>query len=269
MNLNVNELIKVETLPKLYYQLEEIGKTIDKGLEGLEDIECTEENKQEVKKKRTDINNLNKIMEDKRKEIKKAILKDYEEFNQKYENEVKNKLTYANEFLTNKINEIESIQKQQKEEELREFAKEHIMNNHLEDIISFEDIGINITLSASLTSLKTEIYNFCVKTKADMDLIEMEEFKDEILLEYKNTHDFVSSKKIVLERHRKLEEINKQQKEVQLVIGKEGEIEEEVDEIVAPVEVEEKIKVQFTIEATKEQIKKLKLWLESEEISYE
>ena len=111
-NLNINEIIKIEQLPKLFYQLEVIGKEIDKKLDGIDKLECTEENKVEVKNKRAEINALNKIMEDKRKDIKKEILKDYEVFNEKYEKEIKNKLENASNTLKNKIDEIESEQKQ-------------------------------------------------------------------------------------------------------------------------------------------------------------
>ena len=70
-NFNINDIIKIEQLPKLFYQLEAIGQEIDKKLDGIDKLECTEQNKVEVKNKRTEINNLNKIMEDKRKDIKK------------------------------------------------------------------------------------------------------------------------------------------------------------------------------------------------------
>ena len=267
--MDVNELVKIETMPKIFYQLEQIGSEIDKKLEDINELQCTEENKKEIKTRRAEINKFTKAMEDKRIEIKKKILEDYDIFNEKYENEVKNKLTNASETLKNKIDEIESYQKEEKINNLKIFAEEHIIANNLQSIITFDDMNLNVTLSASETSLKNSVVEYCEKVKNDIDLINMEEFKDEILVEYNKTKDFISSKKIVIQRHAELEKIREQEKEIQLKIDEEDKIIEAVDEIIAPKELENLIRVQFTIEASKDQIKRLKIWLESENIKYE
>ena len=64
----LNNLVKIEQLPKLIVQTKEIGKMIDTALEGINELECTEDNKIEVKKRRTEINNALKVLEDKRKD---------------------------------------------------------------------------------------------------------------------------------------------------------------------------------------------------------
>ena len=46
--INVNEIVRIETLPKVFSQLEKIGSYIDEHINGIEELEWTEENKQEV-----------------------------------------------------------------------------------------------------------------------------------------------------------------------------------------------------------------------------
>ena len=131
--------------------------------------------------------------------------------------------------------------------------------------IIFEKIGLNITLSASMKSLKEQAKTFIEKVASDLKLIEMEEYSNEILFEYNNCMDYVEAKTKVLERHKQLEEIQKQQENRSETEQKEEEIVEKVDEaieITAPTEIVEELEstpsvYQFEVKATKEQIKKL------------
>lgn len=268
--LNINEIIRVETLPVIFQQLEVVGVMVDEELEKFKDIECTEENKQEVKKTRTSINNTLKVFEDKRKEIKNQVLEAYNQFNDKYELEVKTKLENASNELKTKIDYIESSQLAEKEIELREFVKQHCESNHIH--IEFERIGLNITLSASMKSLKEKALEFINKVVEELKLIDMEEYKEEILLEYNNTFNYVDSKIKVIERHEKLEEIKKQQEIIGQKEKEEEKIVEQVEEIVAPKEVveeQEVITVTFTITDTKENIIKVREFMKEEGIKYE
>jgi len=109
--LNINEIIKVEQLPKVFEQLELIGAYVDEQVKDVDQLKCTEENKQEVKNRRTEINNMLTLIDTKRKEIKKKINEPYDLFNKKYEETVKIKLENASKLLTDKINKIEDEQK--------------------------------------------------------------------------------------------------------------------------------------------------------------
>ena len=257
--ININEIVRIETMPKVFSQLEKIGKYIDEQIKDIDTLECTEENKQEIKQRRTEINNTLKLLDDRRKEIKAALLEPYEIFNDKYEDECKNKLLNASEILKEKIDEIEYTQKLSKENELRSFVEEHCKANNIH--VDFDVIGLNITLSASMKSLKEQAKDFIEKVANDLKLIELEEYSDEILYEYNNNKcfDYVSAKTKVLERHKQLEEIQKQQEQKQNIEQQENQIVENVEEaieITAPVE-EELQTYQFEVKATKEQIKKI------------
>ena len=276
-NFNINEIIKIEQLPKIFYQLELIGKEIDKKLEGIDKLECTEENKVEVKNKRAEINNLNKIMEDKRKDIKKEILKDYETFNEKYEQEIKSKLTSASETLSNKINEIENEQKEIGKANLIRYFDEYKDFLHINDIIQFEDLNLNITLTNLGKNLDGKKYKDEIKLRLDsiandIKLINLEEYKEEIMLEYKTCLDFAKAKLIVVNRHSAIDSIRVQQEEKNKQIEEEKKIEEKVDEIIAPKEIIEDrdiITVTFTVKGTKEKIKELKNKIIELELEYE
>lgn len=270
-NIDINDIVRIETMPVVFEQLEKIGTLIDERTKDLDTLECTEENKQEVKKRRTEINNTLKVLEDKRKEIKTKLLEPYNVFEEKYENECKTKLQNASELLKGKIDIIESQQLLEKENELREFVNQHCEANKIH--LDFERIGLNITLSASVKSLKEQALEFINKVVSELKLIDMEEYRDEILYEYNQTLNFVDSKTKVVERHKQLELLKQQQeekleqeKQEEEIIGKVEEIIEVPKEIIEDTEV---ITVQFTITDTKEKILKLRDYLKENEIYYE
>lgn len=278
--IDVNEIVKIEQMPKVFSQLEKIGEIIKKKTSDLDKLECTEVNKQEVKKRRTEINNTLALLEDKKKEIKNKLLEPYNVFEEKYNKECKEKLQNASSILTEKINTIEVQQKLKKEQELRKFADEYFSHYMIKDVVKFEDIGLNITLSASMESLKKQTKAFCERISNDLKLIDLEEYKDEIVIEYLKNLDFVKSKMLVVERHRQLEEIKKREEELKAQQEQEQEVVEKVEEVVEEIkppveiidveaqEVEEVFTATFTVKATKAKLKALKNFMESEEIEY-
>lgn len=270
--IDLNDIIGISQMPVVFEKLEKIGTLIEESTKDLDKLECTEENKQEVKKRRTEINNTLKILEDRRKEIKTKLLEPYNVFNEKYENECKTKLENASNVLKEKIDTIESQQLAEKECELREFAEQHFKANNMDLFVTFEDIHLNITLSASIKSLKEQILDFINKLLNDKKLIDMEEYRDEIFVEYQKTFDFVDAKTKVVERHKQLEELKQQQEEKQEQEKQEEKVVEKVEEVVAPKEIiedDEIITVSFTITDTKEKILKLRDYLKENGINYE
>ena len=271
--IDVNEIVKIEQMPKVFSQLEMIGTFIDEKIKDIDILDCTEENKQEVKQRRTEINNILKELDDRRKFIKNKILEPYEMFNDKYEQECKTKLITASEILKIKIDSIEDQQKTSKRMELYDFAMEYFTANNLQDIVTFDDIGLNITLSASVKSLKEQVINFCEKIKQDLELIKMEEYRDEIFYEYKKNHNFAECKKLVLDRHKEIDKIVEETKELEKQAEEYKKVEQKVEEVLtAPKEIiedDEIITVTFTINDTKENIVKVREFMKKEGIKYE
>lgn len=275
--LNINEVMNVQQLPIIFQQLEIVGKYVDEELEQIKDLECTEETKQEVKKVRTNINNTLKKFEDKRKDMKNQVLEAYNQFNEKYEIEVKSKLENASNDLKTKIDEIEEQQKREKMVELYDFIDEHIAANHLENVVKKDDViayaGLKLNLSTSLKSLKEDALNFIEKVANEVKLIELEETPSNLLYEYQqNDYDLTKAKLTLIERQRQIEELAKQREQVQEVVKQEEKMVEQVEEIVAPKEVveeQEVITVTFTITDTKENIIKVREFMKELGVKYE
>ena len=266
----LNEIIKLEQLPVITQQLDIISKDIEKRVSEALELECNEETVKEIKKVRADFNKEFKSLEDRRKQVKSAIMEKYDAFDEVYKEKISELYKNADEELKEKIDNVENNLKFGKESELRYFSEEHIKAYNLQDIITFEDIGLNITLSASMKSLKDEALAFIEGVSKDIELIKMEEFSDEILLEYKkNRGNFAQSKLNVIERHKQLEELKNQRENQQQSTEQEQKIVEVVDEIIAPVEIGEKEVYEFKITATKEQVKQLVEYMKSVGIEYE
>ena len=274
-SLNINELIKIDNLPKIYEQLETIGRWVDDGLAklDLDNLVVDEEHKQEIKKARTEVNNISKLLEDKRKEIKTKILEPYAAFETKYNEEVKMKLANASETLGNAINEIEYGQKVQKETELRQFFDNYNEDYHLEKIIKFEDVGLNITLSASMKSLKDQIVEFFKKVSDDFQTISSCDYREEVLMEYQsNGFNYSQAVNTVNLKHKQMEELQQTIDNKVALEEVEQTVIENVETLVsAPIEVveEEILECTFKVKATKAQLIELKKYLQEKGISYE
>ena len=279
--ININEIVKVESIGVIKQQLDEVEKVIDekvkdipKQLEKIKKMSFVEQEdeKSDIKKYQQYLSNIQKELENKRKEIKKEINKPYEEFDEYYKNGVYKKLDEGITQLKDVVNEIEDLQKDEKKCELELFAKEHFEFNNIDDIVSFDDIGLNITLSSSIKSLKEQVLAFVEKINNDLKLIELEEYKDEILIEYKKNHNFAQSKIDVMFRHQQLEAMQKRDEEILKMKIEEQKVVEKVDEIVAPVEViedEDVITVSFKVTGTKEKIKQIKKLIVELGVEYE
>ena len=276
--ININEIVKIEQMPKVFSQLEKIGELIEEKTKDLNDLECTEQNKQIIKNRRTEINKTLEILEERRIEIKNKLLEPYDIFEEKYNKECKIKLQKASNLLKTKIEGIEEEQKLEKEEEIREFFEEHCKDKNVN--VQFERMGLNITLSASMKSLKEQTLAFIEKIASDLQLIELEEYKEEILLEYNKTLDFANSKLVVVQRHKQIEEMQKRQEELARKKAEEEKVIEAVEEVIeeeitAPELVEDGVEeeqqmmvVAFQVTATVEQIRELKQWLKERNIQY-
>ena len=265
------ELIVIEQLPIIKATLENLSIEIKQKVDRVNSLIVNEDTVKEVKQVRADLNKEFNELELQRKAVKQAIMSKYDEFEEIYKENVSNLYKNADAELKNKIDNVENQLKQEKMEELELFAKEHIKFNNLEDIISFEDIGLNVTLSASMKSLQVQILEFISKVVNDLKLIELEEYKDEILIEYKKNKDFTQSKLDVCLRHKQLDELKEKQKEIQLQIDEEAKVVEKVEQITTPKEIieEELITVTFTITDTKENIIKVREFMKEEGINYE
>ena len=255
----------------LFEQLEKVGKFVDEKLKGVTDLKATDTNKSNLKDKRTEINNTLSILEDKRKEIKKAIEAPYDVFNEKYTKEVKDKLEEASKTLTGKINFIEDTQKKAKEKLLRKFFEEYKISKNI-DFVTFEQMHLNIILSITEVKYKNDIVKFLDKVSDELDLINLQSSKEEIMYEYKKTLDLANSIKIVQERKMAIERAAEENAKRELLAKQQQENVTEVKRVLTtPVkDVKEEIyQLTFTVRGTKNQLVLLKNFLNGGGYEYE
>lgn len=271
---NKNELIILEQLPIIKTHLEKLSVEIKEKVDKAVNLVCTEDTVKDVKNVRAELNKEFKELEAQRKEVKNAIMAKYNDFESIYSENVSSLYKNADIELKSKIDSVEDELKLQKLNEVRDFFYEHCKANNID--VDFERANINVTLSASMKSLKEQALAFIEDIVSDLKLIDLEEYKDEILLEYNNTLDFASAKITVVERHKKLEEMQKVEPVVE-------EVQEEVQEIIeeeisAPVEInepddeepeEQMMVVAFQVTGTKQQLRELKQFLQEKGIKYE
>lgn len=275
------ELIVVKQLPIIIERFKEVGEEIDKKVEMALALECTEENKTTVKKIRAELNKEKKEFEDKRKEVKEAILKPYKDFEDAYNNFIGNKYSLVDTELKNKIDLIENVQK----EELRQDAINYFIEYKESlkiDFVDFEQLKLNIGVSSTKTALKRQIKDSLDSIQNDIWLINSQEYRDEIMVEYKqslNVRDAITkviNRKEMLMREQQIKE--SQQKEIETIknnlekfeeaIKNEQTLDAPVEEIIEVKELELK-EASFKVKATLEDLKELVQFLNNKGIEWE
>lgn len=265
-----NELITIETLPVIRVHLEQLAVEIKEKVSKIEGLVVNEDTVKETKKLRAELNKEFKELESQRFAVKHAIMEKYDEFEKIYNECVKDIYGKADNDLKEKINSVEDKLKLEKENTLREFAEQHFKDKDIENIVKFEDIGLNITLSASMKSLKDKVLEFVDKVDNDLKLIQEEEYGNEILLEYKNTLDFTKAKTRVVERKKELEKLELQQEFKEDKKALEQTVIDQVDEITAPLEIDEELyTVSFRVTGSKDKIRKIRDFIIELGLEYE
>lgn len=273
------ELIVLEQLPVIKYHLEELSKEIKKEVDSATKLVVTTETVKEVKQVRANLTKDFEELERQRKKVKEAIMFKYKEFEEIYKENVSYLYLEADKELKEKIENVENQLKEIGTNNVKRYFEELRESLHLENIVEFDNLGLNITLTNLGKNLEGTKYKEEIKAKldsiaSDISLINLEEYKEEIMLEYKNTLDFAKSKLTVVNRHQEIDKIKEQQEKIQEQVEQEQKIEEKVDEIIAPIEIEnekseEIIESTFTVKGTLKQLKLLKEFLESGGYEYE
>ena len=267
-----NELIILEQLPVIKYKLEQLSKEIKEKVDRANKLVVSEDTVKDVKKTRAELNKEFSELETQRKQVKSAIMAKYDEFEEIYRENVADLYKNADLELKTKIDEVENNLKLEKEQELLDFFNQYKETYHL-DFLNFEDIGLNITLSASMKSLKDQIKDFCEKLDKDIKLIQTDENKDKLMLEYlRNGFDYQVAKLTLIEQEKQLEELRQQMEQKQEMQHQEEKVVEKVQEVIAPKEIiqeEEILESTFTVKTTKSKIKLLIEFMKSNDIEYE
>lgn len=276
MNSN-KDLIVVKQLPLIEENLKQLSVEIDEKVKNAKSLICTEETVKEVKQVRADLNKEFKELETQRKLVKEQILAPYMNFEEIYKQYVSDKYRNADMELKNKVDSTENELKVKKEKEIKDYFEEYKVASNI-DFITYGQARINVTLSASVKNLKEQAKQFIDKIVDDLKLIETQEHKAEILVEYKQTLNVSQAITMVTNRFKAIEEEKKrmkQEEELQksiIDIAKESDKYSEPTILNAPV-VEEKIEeiltLKFTVKGTRAKLKTLKEFLIAGGYDYE
>lgn len=232
-------------------------------------IVFTEATKEEAEKEKADINKFKKQVEDLRKKIVKKYNEPISIFEQTAK-EAEKLLTEAYDLINTQVKVFDAKELEKVREKVESYFDEYAASKGI-DFIKFVHMNLSITkglLTATnnLTKKTQEMINeFIDKCEKDLNLINTLENKDEILIEYKKTLNAADSIALVMDRHKQLENMKKQEemKEEQKITD-EVMLEKIEKALSAPKEIEEKEEVfemTFTVKGTKTQLKELKQYL--------
>lgn len=211
----MQDLIIIKQLPQIEEHLKELSIEVDKKVENAKSLVCTEENVKTIKQVRADLNKEFKEVEKQRKAVKEQVLAPYMQFEEVYKQYISDKYRSADNDLKQKVDSVESELKAKKEQEVKDYFEEYKTANNI-DFITYEQTKINATLSASMKSLKEQAKYFIDKVADDLKLIETQEHKAEILVEYKQTLNVSNAITTVTNRFKAIEE-EKRKREEQVV----------------------------------------------------
>jgi hypothetical protein len=276
METKKEELIVVKQLPIIEERLKSLSDEIDVKVANAMELVVSDETIKEVKKVRAELNKDFTELETQRKMVKERVLAPYEAFEEIYKKYVSEKFKDADKNLKIKIDSVETAQKEAKEKEVKEYYSEYAISENVEWLNNshyYQLANINITLSASMKSLKESAKGFIDKVIDDIKLIETQEHKEEIFVEYQKELNVSKAITEVTERYKKLEKM--EEKKIQEAeINRLQEINEKKIKEVAPVTIEEVkeekvFELNFKVFGTKEKLLELKSFLDNGGYKYE
>ena len=274
--MDKKEMIAVKQLPIIVEQLQQVKAEVAAKVDFALRLVCTEDTVKDVKKVRSELNKELAEYEASRKAVKKAILTPYEQFEVVYKDCVSDTYKKADTELKHKIDSVENELKAQKAAEVKAYFDEYLQSKGI-DFVTFESAHINVTLSASMKSLKEQAKAFIDKIADDLALIDTQEHKDDILYEYKQSLNVSSAITMVTYRYKAFEEAKAREEErkareqaaAEAAAKVEAVAPPTVEPIAPPVEEEKTYTLKFTVRGTMPQLKALKEFLNNGGYDYE
>ena len=272
------DIIVVKQLPVIVEQLQLIKADVTERVNKAMNLVCTEDTVKTVKSVRSELNKEFADWEEQRKSVKKAVLLPYEQFEIVYKDCITDVFKQADNDLKSIIDNVENGLKEQKRSEIKEYFDEYLLSKNI-DFVTYENANINITLSASKKSLKEQAKAFIDRICDDLNLIDTQEHKDEIMYEYKQSLNVSSAITKVTSRYKAIEKEKKREEERRAREQARKEAATKVDTVVetltpptpldVPTEEEPIIAVKFTVRGTKAKLKALKEYMNREGYDYE
>lgn len=189
------QLITLKQPPVIVYEkIKAVGQQIEAKISelNLDNQLVTEDTLKSAKNTRTVLRKELDDFETQRKYIKEQVNAPYEAFEKAYKEHIKVHYDKADSTLKSKIDEVQNRLLDDKRGRIKDYFTEFCAAQGI-DFLIFERLPLNITLSASDKSLKEQVAGFVSEVSKSLQLIESlnepDEFKAEILTEYKQTLD--------------------------------------------------------------------------------
>ena len=193
------ELMKLTQVPIIIEHLRKIKGEVESRTSTAINLVVTESNYKEIKKVRSAMNKEFAELETKRKDIKKAVMTPYEQFEAVYKECVAVPYKAAEAELKKKIAVVEDDLKAEKTKKVKEHFDKYAQALGI-DFVKFEAVGCQITMSVTEKKLKEQCTAFLDRVMDDLQLIATQEHKAEILVEYKRTLNVSQAIRTVKER---------------------------------------------------------------------
>ena len=267
----MSNIISISDLSTTEANLRKIAEEQEDKLQSALAMACTEETKKAVKNTRAELNKQFSEYESERKTRTAEYEKPLKEFKAMYDKYIATPFKEADKALKTKIDQVESLQKDEKREAVESYAKELIQAYAL-DWLDVSRIMPNVTLSASEKSLKKEVKEAVGRIKSDVDCVNAISDNSELMAEYMKCLSLSQAKMAVVERQHAIEAAEKatsvytQQEQIN------QEVVERIEQLAPPTivsEQEEKTySMTFTVSGTIEQLKALKAFMIENNINF-
>ena len=189
------ELITLKQPPIIIYeQIKAVGQQIEAKIAelNLDNQLVTEDTLKSAKNTRTMLRKELAVFEEQRKFIKEQVNVPYEAFEKAYKEHIKVHYDKADSTLKSKIDEVQNRLISDKSARIKDYFTELCQSQGI-DFLIFERLPLIITLSDSDKKFKNEVANFVSEVLNGLQIIESlkepDEFKAEMLTEYKQTLD--------------------------------------------------------------------------------
>ena len=268
--------VRIKSVGEIESNMKEVKGYVEELNNYYKSVTFTEETLKQAKEEKAKVNKFKTEVADYRKKITAEYNKPIKVFEDTAK-ETEKLLSETYNTINQQVAGFEEEQKRQKEQEIREYFEEYKTANDI-DFVNYEQAQINVTLTASVKSLKEQAKVFIDRIMDDLKLIETQEYKEEILVEYKQNLNVSKSIQEVANRHKLLEEEKKKQEELknkqleeakrqadisikEQELATKNALDNFVIEAPKVVEQEEILTLSFKVRGTRNKLKELKRFL--------
>lgn len=270
----MTELIKITQLPVIEDQLRAAKDKVETRVKFACSIVSTEETLQTVKDMRAELRKEFAALEEQRKAVKTAVMAPYLQLEEVYKECVSDLYKRADADLAGKIGQIEGEIKGRCEAKLRAYFEEACEAARI-DFVTFEQTGVKVDMTSAKQKTPKKLYeqinNFIIAVENGMSLIATMDHADEIMVEYKRSLNAAEAIGIVQDRHRRLEAEKEAKAAREAAKAQEAEAVKRVMNYAPPVEQKkpETLRLTFTVTDTRDRLKLLKQFLDTNHYKYE